>query len=184
MTRRRKRLVLLAHCILNQNAVVQPLARQPGALAGIVRICLDAGLGIIQLPCPEITARGPERAQAGRPSYDTAGYRAHCRALIEPIRAQVAGYLRAGYEIVGLIGIGGSPSCGLTTTYEGEPRPGRGVFMEELLAMIPELEGRYLQVPRRYAEEPEVTARFEAELRAFCRGSKPQGPAEAGRCLR
>ena len=182
MTRRGKRIILLAHCILNQNAVVWPLARESGALAGVVRTCLDAGLGIIQLPCPEVTARGPRRAQAERPSYDTAGYRAHCRALIEPIRAQVEAYRRAGYEIVGLIGIGDSPSCGLTTTYEGGPRPGRGVFMEELLAMIPELEGRCLQVPRRYAEDPGVTARFEAELRAFCRrreSPEPQ-PEKAG----
>lgn len=167
MTRRSKRLILLAHCILNQNAVVQPLAREPGALAGIVRICLEAGVGILQLPCPEFIARGPTRAQADRPSYDTPEYRAHCRALLESTRAQVEAYRQAGYEIVGLIGIGNSPSCGLLTTYEGGPRPGRGVFMEELLAMIPELEGRYLQVPRRYAEDPEVTARFEDELRAF-----------------
>ncbi len=171
MTQRGKCLILLSHCILNQNAVVQPLARERGALAGIVRIILDAGLGIIQLPCPELADRGPERAQAERPSYDTAEHRALCRALIEPIRSQVAAYRRAGYEIVGLLGIGNSPSCGLDTTYEGGPVPGRGVFMEELLRALPELEGRYLQVPRRYAEDPEVTQRFEEDLRRFVAGT-------------
>ena len=169
MARRGKRLVLLAHCILNQNAVVQPLAREAGARSGIVRACLEAGLGMLQLPCPELVARGPARAQAERPSYDTPEYRALCRRLLEPVREQAAAYRRAGYEIVGLIGIGDSPSCGLDTTYEGGPVPGRGVFMEELLAMVPELEGRYLQVPRRYPEDPEATARFEEELRRFCR---------------
>ncbi len=168
MARRSRRLVLLSHCILNQNAVVQPLARQPGALGGIVRLCLEAGVGMLQLPCPELAARDPERAQAERPSYDTPEYRAHCRGLLEPIRAQVEAYRRAGYEIVGLIGIGDSPSCGLLTTYEGGSVPGRGVFMEELLAMIPDPAGRCVQVPRRYAEDPQVTAAFERELRRFC----------------
>lgn len=171
MARRSKRIVLLSHCILNQNAVVQPMARELGALAGIVRICLESEAGIVQLPCPEMAARGLERAQAERSSYDTAGYRALCRALIEPIRAQVEAYRRAGYEVVGLLGIGNSPSCGLDTTHEGEVIPGRGVFAEELLQMIPELEGRYLQVPRRYPQDPEVKARFERELRAFCERS-------------
>jgi predicted secreted protein len=168
MTRRSRRLILLAHCILNQNAVVEPLARAPGALAGIVRACLEAEVGIIQLPCPEMAARGPRRAPAERSDYDTAEYRALCRALIEPIRAQVEAYRRAGYEIVGLIGIGDSPSCGVTTTHQGTAVPGRGVFMEELLQALPELEGRYLQVPRRYGEDPEVTARFAEEVRALC----------------
>ncbi len=171
MARRGKRLVLLAHCILNQNAVVEPLARRPGALEGIVRTCLDAGVGMMQLPCPEIVARGPRRAQAERPSYDTAEYRARCRALLEPVRAQAEAYRSAGYEIVGLLAIGDSPSCGLLTTHDGRAVPGRGVFMEELLAIMPELEGRALQVPRRYAEDAEVTARFDEELRDFCTGS-------------
>jgi len=175
MTRRSKRLMLLAHCILNQNAVVQPLARTAGALAGIVQACLEAGVGLLQLPCPEFTARGPERAQADRRGYDTPEYRAHCRALLELIRTQVKAYQQAGYEIVGLIGMANSPSCGITMTYEDGPRPGRGVFMEELLAMLPELEGRTIEVPRRYGEDPAVTAAFDREVARFCRGEAQAG---------
>lgn len=169
MAQRSRRIVLLAHCILNQSAVVEPLVRAAGALEGIVRACLEAEVGIIQLPCPEAAARGPGRAPAERSDYDTAEHRALCRELIEPIRAQVAAYRQAGYEIVGLIGIGDSPSCGLATTHEGRAVPGRGVFMEELLQAIPELEGRWLQVPRRYGEDPEATAEFDNEVRAFVR---------------
>jgi len=170
MARRSKRLVLLSHCILNQNAIVEPLARAPGALGGIVRTWLEAGVGLLQLPCPELLDRGPTRAQAERASYDTAAHRALCRRILEPVRAQVQAYRQAGYEIVGLIGIGNSPSCGVQTTHEGGAVvPGRGVFMEELLAMLPELEGRALQVPRSYPSDPAARHRFEAELRAFCK---------------
>lgn len=166
--RRGRRLILLAHCILNQNAVVQPLARAPAALEGVLRGCLDAGVGLLQLPCPETAARGPERAPDERRGYDAPAYRTLCRDLAAPLVAQVRAYERAGYTIVGLIGIGHSPSCGLDTTHNGGARPGRGVFMEELLALLPELEGRYLEVPRRYGEDPEVTAAFDWEVRRFC----------------
>ncbi len=169
MTKRSKRVILLSHCILNQNSVVQPIARMPGALEGVVRACLDAEVGMIQLPCPELMAYGPERQPMDRKGYDTAKYRLQCRRLLEPVRAQVEAYRRAGYEIVGLIGIGNSPSCGIDTTYEGGPQPGRGIFMEELLKMLPELEGRTLQVPRRYGEDPGVTAEFDQEVARFCR---------------
>jgi predicted secreted protein len=170
MDRRSRRIVLVAHCILNQNAVVEPLARAPGVLGGIVRICAEAGVGLLQLPCPEVLERGPLRAQAERASYDTAAHRALCRRILEPVRDQVRAYEEAGYAIVGLIGIGHSPSCGVRTTHEGgRPVAGRGVFMEELLAMLPELEERALQVPRDYPDDPEVRHQFEAELRAICK---------------
>jgi predicted secreted protein len=168
MTQRSKRLVLLSHCILNQNAVVEPLARRPGALEGIVDICLQAGVGLLQLPCPELIERGPTRPQAEREDYDTAEHHALCRRILAPIVEQVRSYQEAGYELVGLIGIGRSPSCGVRSTHEGgAARPGPGVFMEELLALLPELERRAIEVPRRYGKDPEITRRFEAELRAF-----------------
>ncbi len=172
--RRGRRLILLAHCILNQNAVVQPLARARAALEGVLQACLEGGVGIVQLPCPEMAARGPERAPDDRRGYDTPAYRALCRELVAPLVAQVRAYERAGYTIVGLIGIGNSPSCGLDTTNEGGARPGRGVFMEELLDQLPELQGRYLEVPRRYGEDPEATTAFDEEVRRFCaaRGSR------------
>ncbi len=171
MGRRSRRLVLVSHCILNQNAIVEPLARRPGALEGIVHIILEAGVGILQLPCPELVEAGPEREQAEREEYDTAEHRALCRRILAAVREEVRAYEEAGYTPVGLIGIGQSPSCGVHTTHgRGAAQLGRGVFMEELLALLPELDGRALEVPRRYATDAEVTARFEAELRAFLAG--------------
>jgi len=179
MDRRSQRIVLVAHCILNQNAVVEPLARAPGALEGIVGICTQAGVGMLQLPCPELLDRGPTRAQAEREAYDTVAHRALCRRMLEPVRDQVRAYERAGYRLVGLIGIGHSPSCGVCTTHAGGRRvPGRGVFMQELLAMLPELEGRALEVPRDYPDDPEVRRRFEAELRACCSPQGDPSPAQ------
>ena len=50
---RSKRIVFVSHCILNQNTVVEPLARSRGAYGDIVRLLVDKGIGIHQMPCPE-----------------------------------------------------------------------------------------------------------------------------------
>ena len=171
--KRSKRLILLPHCVLNQNAVVRDLAREPGSLSGLVRVCLEEGLGMIQLPCPEFTYLGAERPPMDREEYNAVAFRQHCRRLFAPVLEQVTEYLARGYRIVGLVGIAASPSCGLFTTHfrSGEG-PGRGVFMEEVLAAL-EGEGLSLpslDVPLGYGVDAEETTAFLARFRAFCGG--------------
>jgi predicted secreted protein len=62
--------------------------------------------------------------------YDTPEYRKHCREILAPVINQAKEYQHIGYELTGLLGIKGSPSCD----------PGRGVFMEELFKMFGENE--------------------------------------------
>ena len=50
---RSKKVVLVSHCILNQNSVVNDLARAKGAYREIVETIMDNDIGIHQLPCPE-----------------------------------------------------------------------------------------------------------------------------------
>ena len=152
-------MVLLAHCILNPNAKVAGIAQTPGAIPGIVKGLLEEGVGIVQLPCPEQTFGGCLRWGMTREQYDTPRYRRHCRDILEPIVDQSEDYLRGGYEILGIVGVDGSPSCGIDLTcvgYEGgeitsmRTLPacsfvaGRGVFMECLLSMLGD---RRLSIP-------------------------------------
>lgn len=78
-------------------------------------------------------------------------------------------------DVLGLLGIAQSPSCGVATTNEGGPCPGRGVFMGMLLELRPELAGRAIDVPHRYGQERQATARFHAELRRLL-GLPPARP--------
>lgn len=55
---RGRRVVLVSHCLLNENTRYAGGATRPGAVAEIVEELVNAGCGIHQLPCPERVAWG------------------------------------------------------------------------------------------------------------------------------
>lgn len=55
---RSRRVVFLAHCLLNENTRYLGGACRAGCVREIVQQCLDRGIGIVQLPCPEQAAWG------------------------------------------------------------------------------------------------------------------------------
>ena len=58
---RSKKVVFLAHCLLNQNAISDGTAVYPSAFQGLIRFFLDNDVGIVQLPCPELCCLGLDR---------------------------------------------------------------------------------------------------------------------------
>ena len=48
------KIIFLSHCCLNQNAKVRGIARYPGAIRPLVELLLEHGVGIYQMPCPEM----------------------------------------------------------------------------------------------------------------------------------
>jgi predicted secreted protein len=152
---RSKRIVATCHCILNANAKVPPLATVGGVFAEAVSDYIAAGCGLFQLPCPEAAYLGMKRWGMTREQYDHPHFRAFCREILRYPLVQLQAFAQAGYELVGIIGMDGSPNCGVTITCEGysggelcSPEnlgdqikalrfvAGRGVFMTELLAML------------------------------------------------
>jgi hypothetical protein len=60
-----------------------------------------------------------------------------CREMTAAVVHQVSEYRKHGFAVVGLVGIDGSPSCGVGTTWrEGAELPGRGIFIELLDAAL------------------------------------------------
>lgn len=150
--KRNKKIVLLCHCLLNSNAKINGLALYGGAHEPVVGKYLSAGAGIIQLPCPETTYLGLKRWGMTRDQYDTPFYRRHCRALLQPYIDQLLDYRRNGCSIEAVVGVDGSPSCGVRFSCEGycggmidyqHPQSahevaGKGVFIDELAKMLDE----------------------------------------------
>jgi predicted secreted protein len=147
---RDKKLILLSHCILNQNSVVLPLARAKGGFL-IAKSLLDKGIGIIQLPCPEFKFLGPERKPMNKEQYDSPEYRTLCRELFKPILEDIKKYLAQSYSLVGIVGINDSPTCSITGI--------RGIFMEEIFIMLNEesIEVNYFEIPADYSEDMNFT---------------------------
>ena len=151
---RSKKIVLLSHCILNANSKVVGLSHYSGSLKEVINPYIQNGTGIIQLPCPEMTFLGIKRWGMTREQYDTPTYRNHCKKLLIPIVNQIQDYLLSGYTIEKIIGVDGSPTCGVNNTcigYSGgelnQPEnqhqiaqevPGKGIMIETLEELLRE----------------------------------------------
>ena len=174
------RVVFLSHCLLNENVRYLGGASRPGAVHELVASIDAAGVGIVQMPCPEEHAWGGVlkpwllRAYGARRQWwfpprgafmrvGLAWTRHVYRRLARQIVHQIRDYQRGGMEVVAVVGVGGSPSCGVLWTLDlraaGDALsaldvsgvtpeafnrdviragvvPGRGLFMEELAARL------------------------------------------------
>jgi uncharacterized protein YbbK (DUF523 family) len=203
------RVVFVSHCLLNQNTRYQGGAFRPGAVREVVDPYLRDGTGICQMPCPEQLAWGGVLKRHllrlyGRPWLGplirpllpalTAWTALRYRALARRVAGQIADYQRSGFEVVGVVGVDASPTCGVTTTLDlgasldavlgcplnrldrsfmndtvvgGSARAGRGLFIDALGDALAR-QGR--QVPL-----------LQHDLRSEAPGSPlPPGPVPAG----
>lgn len=119
---RSKRLLLISHCLLNANSKVEGIEPYEGAFKPLILPLIEAGFGLIQLPCPELRHSGMGRWGQVKSQYNTPFFRNHCKALLEPFVLEVLEYQRCGYEVCGCIGVDGSPTCGVRRTCEGDWR--------------------------------------------------------------
>lgn len=180
--KRSRKVVLVAHCILNQNARINGCGLFPGAMGEAARVLVDSGVGILQMPCPELLHLGLDRARHRAPgtcireALLTDEGRATCRRHIGPLLYQVGEYLKHGFEVLGVVGIDGSPGCGVDLMWDIHKKddvPGTGGFItvlrEELAAAGL---GRLPIIGVRDGEWDEGVARIQALL-----DSAPGGPA-------
>lgn len=146
MIEKGRKIVLISHCILNQNTVVEGLERAEGAFP-LAEEIIQSGTGIIQLPCPEFFYEGLKRKGMEYEEYDTGDYREKCRILLQSVIWQINMFIKSGYRFSGIIGINESPSCSLTGR--------QGVFMEELMKMLESshIPINLFEIPVNYSEE-------------------------------
>jgi hypothetical protein len=133
--RRGRRVVFLAHCLLNENTRYLGGACRAGAVREVVQACLDGGIGIVQMPCPEQHAWGgvlKRRLLWFFGSEGTLRYRLRnvllpvlvwytrrvYRKIARQVADQVADYQSSGFTVVGIVGVDGSPSCGVRQTLD------------------------------------------------------------------
>ena len=155
---------MCSHCIINQLAVVKGEKRAAGAFP-FVKILIDKGIGIIQMPCPEMNELGPDRLPMSYEDYNQIqGYRERCQIWLSPIFKQIQQYLAQGDHFIGIIGIHQSPNCSISNQ--------RGVYMEIIFEWLKTqgLEVPFIEVPTDYCEGDE--GKFSNEIEAFIKGGK------------
>jgi len=158
--KRSQKIVVVAHCILNQNARVFGIAWRPGMILEIIEVLKAHGVGVVQMPCPELTYAGLNRWSHTKEQYATPMFRRHCEQIATSITDQIQEYLKNGFNVYAILGVDGSPTCGVNETSVGFKGgdvekatrlkacfvEGSGVFIEELRA---ELEKRGISIPMR-----------------------------------
>ncbi|HEU4547582.1 MAG TPA: hypothetical protein VFR88_14930 [Microlunatus sp.] len=182
---RSRRVVVLSHCLLNQNTRYPGGAACPGAVPAALQPYLDDGAGLVQMPCPEQRLWGGVRrppmlwALAHRRATALAPLvlpvierylRWRYARLARTVARDVADAARDGVDVVAVVGVAGSPSCGVRTTMDlglaarrvarsnqaltrgwltdevvaAAERPGQGLFTTALQG---QLARRHLDVP-------------------------------------
>ena len=81
---------------------------------------MENNIGIIQLPCPETTCYGLKRWGHVKDQFNHPHYRKMCRKLFEPYLDQIIEYKSNDFQIVAILGIFGSPTCGVNKTCIGD----------------------------------------------------------------
>ncbi len=116
---RGRKVAIVCHCILNANSKVEGLSLYEGVHPLIGRLA-EHGIGVIQMPCAEMTALGMRRWGQTREQYESVAFTEHCRMLADETAMQVAEFIRCGYDVVGLVGVDGSPTCGVNGSASGD----------------------------------------------------------------
>jgi len=112
----------------------------------LLELFAEAGIGIVQIPCPQLEFNeGLNRKSKSKESYDTNGFRTKCQKLSINIIEKIESYLRKNYNILGILGVELSSTCGVYQIQNGRRSvPGKGIFIEELEK---EMQRKNFQVP-------------------------------------
>lgn len=124
------RVIFLSHCLLNMNARYLGGAFRSSCVSEVILGALKRDIAIVQMKCPEQHAWGGIQKPLIWLAFESEvtlfhrlrgvllplflyytrlRYRRMARAVVR----EMSDYESAGYEVVGIIGIDGSPTCGI-----------------------------------------------------------------------
>jgi predicted secreted protein len=134
---RGKKIVYVSCCLLNQNAHAPGIASRKGSFNELIQMFLNNDIGIEQLPCMEcrlwggVSRKTIQKFQSlvlnsvGRVWFPLIEFFTNiemrktkhaCRKEAKKIVNRIQDYITEGYTILGILGVNGSPTCGVTKT--------------------------------------------------------------------
>lgn len=132
---RSRKVIFVAHCILNENTRYLGGAFRKGGVDEIINEIQDQGIGVVQMKCPEQKAWGgvlKKNIWQVLDSKNTMLYKLRgvflslfiwytkriYQKMAKEVTAEIKDYIESDFEVVGIFGIAGSPSCGVNTTLD------------------------------------------------------------------
>lgn len=145
--KRKQKVIFISNCWLNDNMRYPGGAAHSGGDTSLIKFLLDNGCGIIQMPCPEYNCLGGlEKEKYGIKIGEEA---VKCyRKTADQVVNQIKEYKKYGYNVVGILGMNPSPSCGVEisrikwtidgTNPKESPVSKSGVFIDQLRESLKE----------------------------------------------
>lgn len=129
---RSRKVVFLSHCLLNENTRYLGGACRRCCVREVIEQCMDLGIGMVQMPCPEqevwggvlkkrlLALYGAKRSRlvGALLPIGLRYVRWAYRRLARKVAAQIEDYVTSGYSVLGVIGVDGSPTCGVHKTID------------------------------------------------------------------
>jgi len=132
---RGKRVIFLSHCLLNENTRYLGGAKCEAGVNDIIGQLQSQGIGIVQMPCPEQMFWGGILKRKMLMGYGInhsilkffrkiyVNYfiwqtKLNYQELANQIAHQIKDYIDLDFEVLGIMGIKGSPSCGVTQSLD------------------------------------------------------------------
>ncbi len=140
--KRSKKIIFSVHCLLNQNARAKTVAKCPGAVKEFLNFCVDNDYGIVPIDCPQLMFEPLDRDPETKEFYDNKKSRKISEEVAKKVIEQIKVYQKDGYQVCGIYGVEGSPTCGAVRTHvrdnEGKSVSTKkpGIFFEELEKLL------------------------------------------------
>lgn len=123
----KQKIIIVSHCFLNdasklKNQNEKEQTEERNKKRAFLKWVLEHEIEIMQLPCPEFLLYGCNRWGHASSQFDTPFFRQEAKNMLEPYLLQWKEYAahKERFELLGIIGINGSPSCGVQFTYDGD----------------------------------------------------------------
>ena len=122
-----EKIIFLFLCLLNTASKVvmytkSEMEEEEKLRKLFLNYAVNNNIQIYQLPCPEFTLYGSQRWGHVSDQFDNPFFRKHCQELLEPVIRELTEYINhpESFEVLGIVGIDGSPSCGVKFTCSGQ----------------------------------------------------------------
>ena len=132
---RGRKVVFLSHCLLNENTRYLGGASRKAGIDELIDELQKQGIGIVQMKCPEQKTWGGVLKRELLMGYGIKGTllnafrapymmfflwktRKSFRKIANEVVSEIKDYIDSGFNVVGIVGIKGSPSCGVSAALD------------------------------------------------------------------
>ncbi len=132
---RGRKVIFLSHCLLNENTRYLGGAFRKAGIDELIDELQKQGIGIVQMKCPEQKTWGGVLKREMLMGYGISGTllnafrkpymlfflwksRRSFRKIAKEVVSEIKDYIDSSFDVVGIVGIKGSPSCGVSAALD------------------------------------------------------------------